>query len=126
MILGSLLAIARRRRPHPARISRKHSVAELPERVAADDAVDAVVVVAGEQERVLVVLDGGVGAAVDVEVFTQRAGCRERDLLSIGERPNQVIELDEKAITRLESLACGDIASRLRGADDPAVTTANR
>ena len=45
--------------------------AELSKRVAADDAVDAVVVVAGEQERVFVVLDGRVGAAVDREVFAQ-------------------------------------------------------
>ena len=84
VIRGSIVAVG-----HDVRLARPHQpkalLAELPERVAADDAVDAVGVIAGQQERVFVLLDRGVGAAVDGEMLAQRARGRQRDRFSVGE-----------------------------------------
>ena len=133
MVRGTL----RRRNPwievavgHDVRLAGPHQpeafFAKLPERIAADDAVDAVGEIAGQQERVFVLLDRGVGAAVHGEMLAERARGRQRDRFSLGLLPNRVVELDEEAVAGLERLASRDVPRHLRGADNLAGCVANR
>jgi hypothetical protein len=99
--------------------------AELPEGVAADNAVDAVGEIAGQHERVFVLLNRGVGAAVDREVLAEGAGGRQRDRVGVGLVAQCIVELHEEVIAGLERLAARDVSRDLRGADNLARRVTN-
>ena len=74
---------------------------ELRERVAADDAVHAVGVVAGQDKGVFVRFHLGVGAAIDLQVLPEHARRGIGDLLGIRQRPHRIVHPDQHARGRL-------------------------